>query len=48
MQITEKIHAIAKQRTDYMDTTEYNNALRRLEKLEDKINKAQSKKKRLR
>lgn len=42
-EMTEKIHAIATQRTDYMDTTEYNNALRRLEELEDRLNRAQKK-----
>ena len=46
-ELTEKVHAIARQRPyDYLDTTEYNNAMRRLGELEDRINIAQDKNKR--
>ena len=44
--LSEKIDAISKQRPyDYLDTTEYNNAMRRLMELNDRINISQSNKK---
>jgi len=44
--LSEKIHNIVTQRPiDYMDTTEYNNAIRRIEELEDRLNRAQNKNK---
>jgi len=43
-ELSGKIDAIARQRPyDYLDTTEYNNAMRRLMELNDRINISQNK-----